>query len=545
MLEHRTSSRNITITVRVAAPLERYTRPEGKYRREFEQALQEHVRTLLDDLTIPCDIVLDTRLLDYSPSMPGLSYEIWINETLCRLPLRALGTEDSKPKELACGVYQGIHYSRELLVSLPLARSIRRKWAREPRSNCLSSLSDEQFQACLASLVCHGIKIDRAKEFFQIPGATEASRCSPRDLVEKILAGLDKVAITAYLGESQYRLINSGRPTEPGESGGEQSLNSMLEMMRDGLFYELGIVLPKVSFQQGNNLDGDSFQLQFNDLRFPAISGLSEGEFLVNDTVDRLALLKLSGRTAFNPANGSECAAIRELGSVQVCKEAGLTTWNLAGYFVLALSAAIRNNAGIFLNAEVVRFQLDQLGEAFPTLIEAVDSRIQLYDLTNFLRTLLEEGLCIRDLRGILEALLALASIKGKCNTLDWSTKGADAVRTALNRYVSNKYTRGGNTIVVILLEHAIEERLMQSLPLDEGEHHRLLDAVYRELGGLPPTAQSPLILTKVECRKKFRDLISREFPQVAVLCYQDLAPDMNIQPMGRISWNGSGGKVK
>jgi type III secretion protein V len=58
------------------------------------------------------------------------------------------------------------------------------------------------------------------------------------------------------------------------------------------------------------------------------------------------------------------------------------------------------------------------------------------------------------------------------------------------------------------------------------------------EVGNLPPTAASPVILTTMEIRKILRVLIEKEFPSLAVLSYQELSPDMNIQPIARISWN-------
>jgi type III secretion protein V len=60
---------------------------------------------------------------------------------------------------------------------------------------------------------------------------------------------------------------------------------------------------------------------------------------------------------------------------------------------------------------------------------------------------------------------------------------------------------------------------------------------VAEEVGGLPPTTQKPVILTTLESRRPLRRLIDVEFPHLAVLSYQELSPDLNIQPIARISW--------
>ena len=56
-------------------------------------------------------------------------------------------------------------------------------------------------------------------------------------------------------------------------------------------------------------------------------------------------------------------------------------------------------------------------------------------------------------------------------------------------------------------------------------------------VGSLTPTAQSPVILTSLGVRARLRRELEKEFPQLSVVSYQELNPDMNIQPIARISW--------
>jgi type III secretion protein V len=73
---------------------------------------------------------------------------------------------------------------------------------------------------------------------------------------------------------------------------------------------------------------------------------------------------------------------------------------------------------------------------------------------------------------------------------------------------------------------------------LDADEQNRILRVLDVELGNTPPTAQTPTVLTKASVRPILRKLIAPVYPRVAVLCYQELALDLNIQPIARIGFD-------
>jgi type III secretion protein V len=107
-----------------------------------------------------------------------------------------------------------------------------------------------------------------------------------------------------------------------------------------------------------------------------------------------------------------------------------------------------------------------------------------------------------------------------------------------LRRYISHKYTRGSSSLVVYLLDPAIESRVVEATdrPVTDGEREKILHAIFEEVGSLPQSTHNPVILTTLEARRPFRDLIEFEFPYLSVLSYQELSPEMNIQPIARIS---------
>jgi type III secretion protein V len=146
-------------------------------------------------------------------------------------------------------------------------------------------------------------------------------------------------------------------------------LGELIPMMRDGLFYELGVRYPGIRVR-GNDgsIAAGSYIIMLNEI--PMVLGtVDQRKCLVNDTPDRLRLLGIEAAPAQNPANGVACAWIR-LEKRELAEQAGLTTWDAASYMVLHLSAILRKNASDFVGIQEVQNMLDQLEQAFPALVK-------------------------------------------------------------------------------------------------------------------------------------------------------------------------------
>ncbi|WP_224249382.1 type III secretion system export apparatus subunit SctV [Hyalangium gracile] len=316
-------------------------------------------------------------------------------------------------------------------------------------------------------------------------------------------------------------------------------LFELIPFMRDGLFVELGVRFPGVRARGNSGLPPGSYQIQINEV--PVVTGQATlGHVLVNDTVDRLKLMNIQGFEAINPATRQPAAWVPE-GYKDTLEAAGLTTWDVPGYIILHLAAILRRNAREFVGVQEVQTMLDQLEKAFPAIIkEVVPKVVNVLKLTDILQRLVEEEISVRDLRGILQALAEQGQVEADNVML------TEHVRSAMRRYISHKYARGTGTLVVYLLDPQIEEAIRGSIKRTSAGTHLALEpeiaqeivqAVKSECGHLPPSAQRPVILTAMDIRRYVRKLLEYEFnPPFSVLSYQELAPDLNIQPVARIS---------
>src|SRR5205814_1772942 len=109
-----------------------------------------------------------------------------------------------------------------------------------------------------------------------------------------------------------------------------------LDFMNDGLFYELGLLLPIAKRELDPRLAPEEFRIQINDLRLPPVKGLLPGEMVVNDTAERVndiarrLSLSVTARQAVSPVTNRLTFAIvsGEQSTAEKLESEGLTTWD-------------------------------------------------------------------------------------------------------------------------------------------------------------------------------------------------------------------------
>ena len=482
----------------------------------------------------------------------------------------AVTVEDSREKNLDSyvqAVCRAIYHCRGSLVTEDVARQLRIEWFPKRASSVDEARHLEALTWLLKEATRYGLRAGRLRSAVVAEGAGFPDRAASERTFEEIAGELGPGSVCIFVSRSQHARCFDGGNAIP-LTQEDQDLPKMLDIMTDGLFSELGILYRLEAVDMDDRLNEPWFRVQCNDVPAPPVKGLAPGEFLVDDTVDRLTLLNLKGLPAINPANGAECAILSGGEDIRnVAIQAGLTTWGPEGYLVLHAASEIRSNAGAFMNLTLFDFLIAQLSRSFPDLVNEAISRLGRVRLSRILRLLGNEETSVRDLRTVFNSLLAVDGITAvdpssfiifpahahfpcpteKVHRFDdlRPEDYADCARMALRRYLSHKYTRGGNTLVVYIVDRAIEERLAVPTPLSSSELDALLDAVLNEVGSLPPTTTQPVLLTTFAVRRRLRGLIQHAFPTLAVLSYQELRAEIKIQAIARITLNPDRSEAK
>ena len=321
------------------------------------------------------------------------------------------------------------------------------------------------------------------------------------------------------------------------KSGKSQGfIEQMIPKMRQALYADLGIRFPGVHVRTDSpNLAQDEYLVYLNEV--PVVRGkIIEGHFLTNETEDNLKRYNLPF-TSYKNSLGLPSLWV-EMKHSEILDKASIKHWTPLEVMVLHLSYFFRHYANEFLGIQEMKSMLEFMEKSFPDLVREVTRLIPLQKLTDIFKRLVQEQISIKDLRTILEALSEWAQTEKDPVLL------TEYVRSSLKRYISYRYSQGQSVLSVYVLDPEIEDLVRGAikqtsagsyLALDPDSVQLILQSVRTTVTAPPPGGQQPVILTAIDVRRFVRKLIELEFPDISVVSYQEIVPEIRIQPLGRI----------
>ncbi|MGX4669247.1 flagellar biosynthesis protein FlhA [Cerasibacillus sp. JNUCC 74] len=346
---------------------------------------------------------------------------------------------------------------------------------------------------------------------------------SPENVVH--LLNLDPIEF-----EFGYSLI----PLADANQGGD--LLDRIVMIRRQLAIELGIVIPVVRIR-------DNIQLQPNEYRLK-IKGneVASGELLLDHYLAMAPDIEeddLEGIDTNEPAFGLPAKWITE----ELKDEA-----ELSGYTVVDppsvvsthLTETIKKHAHELLGREETKQLIDHLKESYPILVEEVTPEpLSIGDIQKVLAKLLKERVSIRNLPIIFEILADFAKLTNDTDLL------TEYVRQALSSQITKQYTEDNQSLKVVTLspkaEKAIAESIQQTehgsfLSMDPELQQQLIKQMKEEVERLTLQEETAILLCSPAVRMYVRQLLDRFLPNVVVLSYNELEPDVQVQSVGVVN---------
>ncbi|MDN3509129.1 MAG: type III secretion system export apparatus subunit SctV [Candidatus Neptunochlamydia sp.] len=348
-----------------------------------------------------------------------------------------------------------------------------------------------------------------------------------------VSGGLDDYALTLPIiletGKNLTVLIKK-------EKMGARFIDQMVPKMRHALYQDLGIRFPGIHVRtDSDSLEPNEYSIFLNEV--PVVRGrVIENSVLTNETEETLRRYNLPFTTSKNMIGTA--ALWVENRYVEVFKKAGIKYWKPLDVMILHLSQFYKQYASEFLGIQEVRAILEFVEKSFPDLVKEVTRLVPLQKLTEIFRRLVQEQVSVKDLRTILESLSEWAQTEKDTVLL------TEYVRSSLRRYISYKYSLGQTVLSVYLLDPEIEDMIRGAikqtsagsyLALDPDSVQLILHAMRGVIVPTPPGGQPPVLLTAIDVRRFARKLIEGDFPDLPVVSYQEIVPEIRLQPLGRI----------
>jgi len=217
---------------------------------------------------------------------------------------------------------------------------------------------------------------------------------------------------------------------------------------------------------------------------------------------------------------------------------AGYTVVDLPSVIATHLTEILRRHAHELLTRQDVQKLIDNVKETNPVLVdELIPKLMTVGEVQKVLANLLKERISIRDMVTILETLADYAPTTKDVDIL------TEYVRQAMARYITKKYV-SGNTLEAVALSPEVEEAIMNSIQkTEQGSFinlapdyiQRLINNLSNILEKLLGTSSQPIVVCSPIVRIYFRRLIENIFPDVIVLSYNEILPNVQIKTVGMV----------
>ena len=215
----------------------------------------------------------------------------------------------------------------------------------------------------------------------------------------------------------------------------------------------------------------------------------------------------------------------------------GYTVVDRESVIVTHLTEAIRANAAELLTRQETRELLDRLKESNAAVVdEVVPDVLSLGEIQRVLQALLREGVSIRDLGTIIEAIGDKARLTRDPGVL------AEYARQALGRTITAPHLDAERNLRAIALDPAVEQEVSDAITqTSDGEYlvmeprapRRSSRSSRRSSTRRSPAAAGRSCCARPACAATCAGSCEQSLPQLAICSYNEIMPGIGVETVG------------
>jgi flagellar biosynthesis protein FlhA len=333
-------------------------------------------------------------------------------------------------------------------------------------------------------------------------------------------ASWDDVALVDPLGlEVGYRLISLVDRAQNGE------LLGRIKSIRKKFAQDIGFLVPVVHIRDNLEIKPNAYVVKLKGVEIGR-GEATPGQWMAINPGQVSATLP--GTQTKDPAFGLPAiwidGSLREQAQIY-----GYTVVDASTVIATHLNHLIHAHSAELLGRQEVQQLLDRIGKESPMLVQdLVPKAISLTTVQKVLQNLLDEGVSIRDMRTILDALAEHAP------TVTDATELTSLIRLALGRAIIQDIFPGNEELHVIGLDSSLDRVLLQALTNSSGLEPGLADSLLREAqSAMARQAQLGLpsvLVVQHPLRVLLARFLRRSLPQLKVLSHAEIPDTRTIK---------------
>ena len=313
-------------------------------------------------------------------------------------------------------------------------------------------------------------------------------------------------------------------------------LMERIGMLRRQLATELGMVLPLVRLRDNMALDANAYQVKLRGVTV-ASADLMADRYLAMDAGG--AEGEISGLDTVEPAFGLPAKWI-PITRQDAAERQGYTVVDPVSVMMTHLGEVLKKFAHELLSRQEVKIILDAMRETSPAVVdELVPEVLSLGDVQKVLQNLLREGVPIRDLLSVFEALADYGPIIQDTDRL------SELVRASLYRTITHQLPVHEGRLRVIILAPDVEQSIADAIEHTDGGAFVALNPDVQS--GIIRNAKEvadecvkqglePVVLTSPGIRFYFKRLAEQAIEGLTVVSYQEIEPAVEIEAIGKVT---------
>ncbi|UFN43209.1 flagellar biosynthesis protein FlhA [Nocardioides okcheonensis] len=354
--------------------------------------------------------------------------------------------------------------------------------------------------------------------------AAEQALTAPADTPELLAAEIQVDPLGLELSPDVIDLVDAA-------SGGD--LLDRVKALRRKIAGELGIIVPPVRTRDNIDLPASTYAIKLFGIEVARGEAPRGTVLAIGDHVG-----SMPGRATREPVFGLEASWIPAELRVQA-ELNGATVVDRASVITTHLAEVVGQHAARLLGREDVKMLVDLVRRSHPVVVEELTpAQLSLGEVQRVLQGLLVEGVAVRDLVRIFEALSLKAQVTKDPDAL------VEAARTSLGPAIVAPHLLEG-AVHVISFDPMLEQRMLEAVrPGDQGAVVALDplvgQSVLGELSDLRTAAEErglrPVVVCAPQIRAAVRRMVAPVLTSTAVLSYTELSGATQVRSVGTVT---------